>query len=71
MTPISHVPVPSPCKSTCRMDAERRFCTGCQRTLAEIAGWASMSDEAKSAVWAALPSRHAGAAAPRSGDGAA
>ncbi len=64
MTPIPQVPVPSPCKSTCRMDAERRFCTGCQRTLTEIAGWSSMSDEAKIAVWAALPARRAGAAAP-------
>ena len=57
MTPIPHVPVPSPCNNICRMDASRIQGIGCQRTLAEIAGWATMSDAAKSAVWALLPAR--------------
>jgi predicted Fe-S protein YdhL (DUF1289 family) len=64
MTPIPHVPVPSPCNNICRMEPDRSFCVGCRRSLAEIAGWATMNDEAKSAVWALLPARRGPAAAP-------
>ena len=31
----------SPCTGVCRLDAENR-CTGCARTLDEIARWATM-----------------------------
>lgn len=50
-------PVPSPCISVCVMDAARGWCTGCQRTLDEIAVWSILDDEEKRAVWALLPAR--------------
>jgi len=49
--------VPSPCISVCRMDARSGWCEGCLRTIDEIAGWSTMSDEAKRAVWHVLPQR--------------
>jgi hypothetical protein len=49
--------IASPCNKVCVMDAEGRYCTGCARTLDEIARWAEMTDEERAAVLAALPSR--------------
>lgn len=49
-------PVPSPCISVCRMDAQG-LCIGCARTLDEIAAWSTMSDVAKRAVWQQLALR--------------
>jgi len=39
------------------MDAEQRYCAGCLRTLAEIAGWGGMSEHEQAAVLAQLPVR--------------
>ncbi|MBM3353101.1 MAG: DUF1289 domain-containing protein [Betaproteobacteria bacterium] len=39
------------------MDAARRYCVGCLRTLQEIAGWAEMAEEDRAAVLARLPER--------------
>ena len=39
------------------MDAERRYCAGCYRTLDEIARWGAMDDAEQAAVIARLPSR--------------
>ena len=39
--------VASPCISVCVLDAASGMCTGCLRTLDEIAGWIDMSDEAR------------------------
>lgn len=39
------------------MDAARGLCTGCWRTLDEIARWGSMSDTERQAVTTALPAR--------------
>ena len=39
------------------MDADRRYCLGCQRTLDEITRWGSMSEEEQRAVLLALPAR--------------
>jgi predicted Fe-S protein YdhL (DUF1289 family) len=39
------------------MDAERRYCAGCFRTLEEIAGWGTMAEEDRAAVLALLPAR--------------
>jgi hypothetical protein len=36
--------IESPCIKVCTMDAASGFCTGCGRTLDEIARWSSMSD---------------------------
>jgi uncharacterized protein len=50
-------PVRSPCISVCRIDAATGWCEGCQRTLDEIAGWGTMPDEARLAVWARIVRR--------------
>jgi uncharacterized protein len=53
----------SPCINVCVLDATRR-CTGCGRTLEEIAGWARMSASERWAVIARLDAaRAAGASA--------
>jgi predicted Fe-S protein YdhL (DUF1289 family) len=45
------VPVPSPCIGICRLDDAGRTCSGCGRTLDEVAGWSGASDDFKRAVW--------------------
>ena len=54
---MSAAPVASPCIDVCRMDEESGWCEGCLRTLDEIAGWSTLGDDAKRAVWAQLPHR--------------
>jgi len=39
------------------MDAQNRYCRGCQRTLDEIGRWSEMSDAEREAVLAELPAR--------------
>ncbi len=39
------------------MDADGRYCLGCQRSLAEIARWSEMSDAERTKVLAELPAR--------------
>jgi predicted Fe-S protein YdhL (DUF1289 family) len=51
------VPVPSPCVNICRIDPTTGVCHGCRRSLDEIAGWSSMDDAGKRAVWLQLPGR--------------
>ena len=47
---------PSPCIKVCVLDPGNR-CTGCLRTIDEIAGWSSMSAEQQWAVIRALEDR--------------
>lgn len=49
--------VRSPCVRECRLDPATGTCTGCLRTLDEIAGWSTMSADAKRAVLDELPGR--------------
>ena len=49
--------VASPCISVCVMDAAGALCTGCFRTLDEIAAWSVLDADAKRSVLAALPER--------------
>jgi len=49
--------VPSPCINICRMDATSGWCSGCMRSIAEIAAWSTMPDDGKQAVWRQLPLR--------------
>jgi uncharacterized protein len=51
--------VASPCTNVCRMDARTGWCEGCLRTIDEIAGWSSMDDAQKRAVWQMLEQRRA------------
>ena len=39
------------------MDADNRYCLGCQRTLGEIARWGGMDDAERAAIAAELPAR--------------
>jgi uncharacterized protein len=50
-------PVSSPCINVCQVDTERGWCTGCLRTLEEIALWSQSSDDEKRAVLARLALR--------------
>jgi predicted Fe-S protein YdhL (DUF1289 family) len=50
-------PVLSPCIGVCVMDAASGLCTGCLRTLGEIAAWSAASEEVRRAIKAALPQR--------------
>ncbi|MGI4984505.1 MAG: DUF1289 domain-containing protein [Janthinobacterium lividum] len=51
-------PVGSPCTNVCRLDAETRtYCIGCQRSRAEIKGWKTMDDAAKTRTLGQLLAR--------------
>ena len=52
-------PIATPCIQVCVMDEAAGLCTGCGRTLEEIARWGAMSTEERSRVMAALPDRMA------------
>ncbi|MCP1675080.1 putative Fe-S protein YdhL (DUF1289 family) [Natronocella acetinitrilica] len=54
----------SPCIGICRMDDDRRHCTGCGRTLNEIAGWSTMPVDQRRQVMAELPGRMNGGRRP-------
>jgi uncharacterized protein len=59
----------SPCVRQCGMDADRRYCTGCARTLDEIVNWSKMSPDQRDAVMRILPERRAAQAAKENGPG--
>ena len=56
-------PIASPCLKVCRISPETQYCEGCGRRLSEIARWARMAEEERSAIMADLPRRLAEAAA--------
>ena len=47
----------SPCIKVCAIDPETRLCSGCGRTLTEIASWAGYSEEERQRIMRALPAR--------------
>lgn len=47
----------TPCVKVCVVDGESGLCLGCYRTLAEVAGWARFSREARDALMTELPGR--------------
>jgi len=51
--------IDSPCIKVCVIEPKSRLCTGCLRSIDEIAAWSGMSAEARRAVMAELPSRTA------------
>lgn len=57
--PIAGAPVPSPCISVCVIDERTGLCTGCQRTLDEIAAWSVLDDADRRAVWTRIGLRRA------------
>ncbi|MCW5692544.1 MAG: DUF1289 domain-containing protein [Pseudolabrys sp.] len=50
----------TPCVDICTLDAAQRHCLGCGRTVAEIAGWATMSPAERRRIMDTLPERLAG-----------
>ena len=58
-TSIAGGPVPSPCISVCVIDERTGLCTGCQRTLDEIAAWSVLDDAERRAVWTRIGLRRA------------
>ena len=58
-TTIAGGPVPSPCINVCVMDERTGLCTGCQRTLDEIAAWSVLDDVDRRAVWTRIGLRRA------------
>jgi predicted Fe-S protein YdhL (DUF1289 family) len=50
-------PIATPCIKLCVVDGESGLCVGCQRTLAEVAGWTRLSDAERAEIMAALPAR--------------
>jgi predicted Fe-S protein YdhL (DUF1289 family) len=51
----------SPCIKVCVIAPATGLCSGCGRTLDEIARWGSMSDDQRAEVMGSLPERLAGA----------
>jgi predicted Fe-S protein YdhL (DUF1289 family) len=51
--------VESPCVNICVVHPDTRLCTGCARSIDEIAQWSRMSSEARREIMAALPLRDA------------
>jgi len=49
--------IESPCVQICVIHPETRLCTGCLRSIDEIAGWGRMSREERRHVMEALPAR--------------
>jgi Predicted Fe-S protein len=47
----------SPCQKICRLNEGRTHCMACKRSLAEIAGWAKLDQEARDKIVAELPTR--------------
>jgi len=42
--------VASPCVGVCQVDAKANWCTGCRRTLDEIAAWRDLDADGKREV---------------------
>lgn len=53
--------LPSPCINVCQMDKTTGLCSGCFRTLDEIARWASTDDSQRAEILAAVDRRRTAA----------
>jgi predicted Fe-S protein YdhL (DUF1289 family) len=49
--------IESPCINACQMSADKAVCTGCHRSLAEIANWRHLTDAEKLRVIAVAQER--------------
>ena len=49
--------VQSPCVKICVVHPVERICTGCLRTIDEIAAWSKMPDEERATLIEKLPER--------------
>ncbi|HEX2113041.1 MAG TPA: DUF1289 domain-containing protein [Alphaproteobacteria bacterium] len=55
----------SPCISICRLDPATQICTGCGRTIAEIAAWPNLSEAERAAIVRRIEATKAPAQAPQ------
>ncbi len=55
--------VPSPCVGVCKMNESSGWCTGCYRSLDEIACWGRLPDADKRVLWVHIEQRQAAALA--------
>ena len=53
--------IESPCIKVCALDAATGLCTGCGRSLDEIARWSDMSAAERASIMRKLPARRAAA----------
>lgn len=59
--------IASPCIKICVVHPETRLCTGCNRSINEIASWSRMSDSERQAILDELPNRSANPGKRRGG----
>ncbi|MEM6658917.1 MAG: DUF1289 domain-containing protein [Pseudomonadota bacterium] len=59
--------VESPCIQICVVHPSERICTGCYRTIDEIARWSKMDSSERAEIMAALPDRKPNLAKRRGG----
>jgi uncharacterized protein len=50
-------PIASPCIKICEMDTQSKLCTGCFRTIDEIAYWSTMGNLARDKVMREIEAR--------------
>jgi uncharacterized protein len=51
-------PIQSPCIRVCTIDSGTGLCTGCGRTIEEIARWSQMTDDERRRTMSGLTNRH-------------
>ncbi len=49
--------IESPCVGICQIEKATSLCTGCARSLREIAGWAGFTDAERIRIMGELPAR--------------
>ena len=49
--------IETPCIKVCTLDSKTLLCTGCGRSLEEIARWGSMSEAERQAIMRTLAAR--------------
>ena len=49
--------IASPCINVCRMDEQTGLCSGCFRTIEEIAAWSGIDDSRRLSILAAVAGR--------------
>lgn len=49
--------VPSPCISVCQMNPATQWCSGCFRSIDEIAKWGTLGEKERLAVWERVEAR--------------
>jgi uncharacterized protein len=57
MNPYAPRSIPSPCIKVCEMKPDTKQCTGCYRTIEEIAYWATMGPTAREKIMRELEMR--------------